>query len=229
MIESGFFASKEIERADGKKVGDRLYDDGHFAAYYAALVSSGVILTSAASLQVRAGTNMTLTVGDGQAMLEGRWLRATNGETVTIPNSNGAYSRYDRVCVRADYAARECRLVVIQGAAASSPTPPAIVRDGGRFDISLAVVRVPAAATRITQADIADTRFDNSVCGIVTGLIDQIDTTDLFAQFSAQWYDFVNQLGESEYVTIINEDVVAREMARKALRREGLSKKLNLI
>lgn len=42
-----------------------------------------------------------------------------------------------------------------------------------------------AGAAEITQADITDTRPDETVCGFVKGVIEQISTKNLFAQYQA--------------------------------------------
>ena len=49
----------------------------------------------------------------------------------------------------------------------------------------MATVEVFAGTIRITQAQIKDTRLDNTVCGLVTGVVEQIDTTGLYNQFES--------------------------------------------
>ncbi len=202
-IEYGFFASVNQ---------DRIYSDTDFANYYKSLVGNGVILSSAEALQVTAGSNMTLFVNPGGAMIEGRYCRVVGKESVVIPNSDGTCPRYDRVVIRCDYSERSCGLSVIKGTPGVNPAVPDIIRDGTYFDISLCTVYVESGITSITQTVISDTRSDNSVCGWVTGLISQIDTTDLFLQFEAQWIDFINQLGESDHVTITTVDPEMRDV-----------------
>jgi hypothetical protein len=58
--------------------------------------------------------------------------------------------------------------------------------------MELAEIYVSAGATAITAANITDKRADTSVCGYVTGLVDQIDTTDMWAQLQADfetWFE----------------------------------------
>lgn len=219
-VEYGFFQGRDR---------DRVYSDEHFAKYYAALVSSGVILSSALALQVVSATNMTLKINAGSAMLEGRWFRVVDSETITIPNANGVNSRYDRVVIRCDYSERKCSLVVISGVPASAPVMPNIVRDGTYFDISLCTVLVGVGVTKILQANITDTRSDNTVCGFVTGLINQIDTTALFAQFQSTWNDFVSKLGGDEHVTINVTDFEARADIAKVRQRVPISQMVKFI
>lgn len=52
-----------------------------------------------------------------------------------------------------------------------------------------------AGAVEITQADITDTRPDETVCGFVKGVIEQINTKNLFAQYQAAfeaWFKNLN-------------------------------------
>ena len=99
---------------------------------------------------------------------------------------------------------RACSIYVKSGQASTSPTAPALTRTtGGTWELSLAQIYVAAGATSIAQSDITDERANTSVCGYVTGLIDQIDTTDLFAQYDAafdakeqeiqDWFDSVRE------------------------------------
>ena len=65
-------------------------------------------------------------------------------------------------------------------------------------ELCLAYVYVEASATAITQADITDTRSDTSVCGWVTGLIEQVDTSTLFAQWEAAYQQGIADIESAE-------------------------------
>ncbi len=220
MIDYGFFASYD---------NDRVYSDEHFAEYFSSFISDGVFLSSASSLQVMKKQNMTLSINDGMAMIEGRWFKVKNGADIVIPNANGSYSRYDRIVIRCNYASRLCELVVINGIPAKNPVIPSIVRDGTYFDLSLAVVLVGAGVTTISQADITDTRSDSAVCGFVKGLVDQIDSTSVFAQYQDWWVQFVNGLGNSSNVSINSIDTLLRSNVKTHLANTPISQSLKLI
>lgn len=202
----GFFADSN---------GDRLYSDSDFAAYFADFIRNGVYAKCASSLQVTENHNMTLKVCSGVGFINGRWYRSNDDENITVAPADGTYSRYDRIVLRCDYAARSVYLFDIAGSPAASPVTPDLVRNGSFFDIALATVFVPQATVTIKQENISDTRGDNSVCGWVTGLVQQIDTSNLFAQFSAAWADFIAKLGTDDHVTITTEDVNAREQIKE--------------
>ena len=56
--------------------------------------------------------------------------------------------------------------------------------------MSLALIRVNKQTTTLTNAMITDTRADSSVCGWVTGLIQQVDTSTLFTQWQTAYSDY---------------------------------------
>lgn len=207
MIRFGFFADAN---------GDRVYDDTDFAAYFAAFVSNGVFASSASSMQVLAGTNMTVNISPGWGFINGRYAEIdANGETATIAAADGTYARYDYLCLRCDFAQRSFYIYDNAGTPSASPTPPALTRDGSFYDLALAKIYVPQAATAIAQTQITDTRGNSELCGWVTGLIQQINTTSFFAQYEAEWAAFVEQLGDDDHVTITTSDTEARAAIRE--------------
>lgn len=216
----GFFADNN---------GDRLYSDTHFAQYFADFIGNGVYAKSAETLQVVSNTNMTLKVKAGIGFIQGRWYRSTADENISVAASNGTYGRYDRIVLRCDYAARSIYIYDLVGTPAASPVAPDIVRNGSYYDIALATVYIGQAVTSIAQTNITDTRGNNSVCGWVTGLVQQIDTTNLFAQYAAAWADFVAQLGDDDHVTITTVDTENRAKLRQLQDNVPLSTLMRMI
>ena len=53
------------------------------------------------------------------------------------------------------------------------------------YELALADVRVGASSSYIFQSDIVDLRFDSELCGMVTALIDQLDTSAFAQQLDA--------------------------------------------
>jgi hypothetical protein len=60
------------------------------------------------------------------------------------------------------------------------------------YELSLAQVKIKAGAVSVSPADIVDERFNGNVCGIVTHLFEQVDTTEIFAQFTAAFENSIN-------------------------------------
>ena len=191
--ECGFFNAQLV----GEEY-DRVYLAEQFAAYFASFIGNGVFGSSMQQLEVTANNDMTTNVLSGQAWINGWWYRNTDVYTLSHSVADGILSRIDIVVLRWDHSARDMYLAVIEGTPSANPIKPPIVRNADYYDLQLCEVSIPAGSIRITQAQITDTRLDNSVCGLVTGVVDQIDTTTLFNQFES-YFDEFKQFYENDY------------------------------
>mgnify|MGYP000850253948 FL=1 len=163
--------------------GDREYDDDDLAEYSGGFVTHGVF---GGDLAVAPGSGMTVTLPAGRAYVGPAWKvrKYYNDSPLTLPiaNADGVLNRRDIIVLRSDVNDRSVTAKVIQGEFASNPVAPAIVRDAEQYDIELCEVSIPAGTTEITGALITDKRLDSSVCGIVTGVMQQVDTTTFYNQ-----------------------------------------------
>jgi len=185
--ECGFFNAQLV----GEEY-DRVYLAEQFAAYFASFIGNGVFGSSMQQLKVLAQdtANMSVKVGSGQAWINGWWYRNKDAYTLDIDVADGALSRIDLIVLRWGQTERDMWLQVIKGTPSANPVAPSISRGVDYYDLQLATVSIPAGAIKVTQAQITDTRLDNSVCGLVTGVVDQIDTTDLYNQFDSYFENF---------------------------------------
>ena len=166
---------------------DRAYNADDFAKYLSDLIGNGVIYNISTALQVTVKTNMKVNVLAGMAFLQGRKYENTTPLELTIPTANGSLPRIDRVVVKLDKTNRTIAAVIKAGTASSVPSAPVLAQTADVYEISLARIHVKANTTAILASDITDERLDEAVCGIVTGLIQQIDASTLFAQLEAQF------------------------------------------
>ncbi|MBQ8781256.1 MAG: hypothetical protein IJZ72_06250 [Oscillospiraceae bacterium] len=199
--EYGFFTSSG---------GDRKYTAEDFCAFFSDFFTDGISAKEMTGFQVHPSHGMTLEINHGTAYVKGKWYRKSTSQTIELPLSDTAYDRYDAVVIRCDYSKREIYIGISQGTPSAEPERPSPRRDDSAYELVLAYICVKANSYEITGADITDTRFDSSLCGIVTNVVKSIDTTDLFAQYQAAWNDFIAQLGESDNVTINTEDAETR-------------------
>jgi hypothetical protein len=176
-IKYGFFNSVD---------GDRLYDAEDLSRYLHGIVSSGVYADRPDSFQVLANGNTTLTLQPGRAMLDGHYLESDEPLTFKLEDA-GAKDRIDAVVLCLDMANRSCRIYIKTGTPSAKPEPPAREYNDTLKEWILATVYVRKLTVAITQSSVTDTRSDSSVCGWVTGLIDQVDTSTLFAQWEAAY------------------------------------------
>lgn len=169
---------------------DRIYNAEDVTSYLDKIVGNGVFPTPSTQLKVTAGTGLQVTVAAGQGWIDGHKLINTAALNLSIDAADVLLDRIDRVVFYADYTARQMGVKVVKGTAASNPTAPALVRSSSEYQMSLATVQIPKTATTLTNAQISDTRADSNVCGWVAGLIQQLDTSQLFTQWETAYSQF---------------------------------------
>ena len=186
--------------------GDRTYNADQISEYFLKLISNGVFATPSNSMQVTATSGLNVKVSAGWGFINCKWVKNDNDYALQLDAADTSFARIDRVVLHLDTTSthRCITIEVKKGTPAATPAPPALTRESGVYELSLAQIAIAANATSITQANITDERADTSVCGYVTGLIDQIDTTNLFAQFTAAfdtWFDEIKD--EVQSTTIV--------------------------
>jgi len=179
---------------------DREYNAEDVTSYLDGLVGNGVFPTPSTSLQVRASSGMNVIVGAGSGWIHGHKLVNTADLTLAIEASDVVLNRIDSVIFYVDHTAREMGIEVKKGALGATPAAPALQRDDERWEMCLAQIYVAKQAVAITAAATTETRANSSLCGIVQGLIQQIDTTTLWEQqqaaFDAWFEDVQSQFQE---------------------------------
>ena len=168
---------------------DRKYDADDFNYLLRKLISNGGFASPSNNLQVTAGTGMNIIIKKGEARLDWKWFISDSDEILQIDAADVSLNRMDRIVIRIDFTARTIGFAIKKGTGATNPIIPDIQRDTTMFELGLAVVSVPKQTTALTQSLITDTRLDAGVCGVVTGLIDQVDTTTLFNQYQTAFQE----------------------------------------
>ncbi len=186
--------------------GDRIYQAEDFRAYFAQFIGNGVFYANANALKVVESSGMHVNVNAGAGWIAGAGYINDSTLQLTLANADGALNRIDRVVLRCSYTERDVYVAVKQGSLSAQPTAPALTRDADNYELALADVYVAAGATSITQAEITDQRLNTTVCGIVTGLIEQADTTDIFTQFESYLTQF-----KAQYIADIESWTAAQE------------------
>lgn len=170
--------------------GDRKYSAEDWAAYFALFLSNGVFYSSADKLKVTAYEGMKIKVGKGAGFIAGRMYMLEADTTITLDTADGALNRIDRIVLRCDYTNRLITIAVKKGSYSASPTAPELTRDADAYELALADVYVAAGVVTITTANITDQRLNTALCGIVTGLVEQADTQEIFDEFYAYLQEF---------------------------------------
>lgn len=173
----------------GNPIYDRAEEASFFAEFFASFIGNGVYPNPSTGMQVLANNGLSLKIQPGKCFINGYFgLVEDGGEAITIETADSNYNRIDRIVARWDLELRKIIPFVLKGTPASNPAAPSLTRNSNIYEIALADVAVKANATTITQANITDRRLDTSLCGIVTGVIQQLDTTTLFNQYQT-WFE----------------------------------------
>ena len=176
---------------------DRRYKSNDFRAYYALFLGNGVFYNNANALKVIEGDGMTVMLSIGNAFIEGAGYRNTSVKAIKLDMADGVLARIDRIVIRNDYKVRDTYSAVLKGSYSAQPQAPALTRNADAYEIAVADILVKKGAVSITQADITDTRLNKEICGIVTGLVQQADTTEIFNPFEMYFEGFKEQTGIS--------------------------------
>lgn len=196
--------------------GDRKYKAEDWASYFGTLIGNGVFPNPATNLQVVPGASgLTVTVHAGKAWINGYYYNNTDDLTLTLPTPDGSKKRIDRIVVRWSLSDRKISTAVKSGTAATNPSAAVLQRDSDVYELAIADVLVGVAATSLSSASITDRRYDSTLCGVVTGTVQQIDTSAFAAQVQSflddseaeftSWLDGIqNVLDESTAGNLLN-------------------------
>lgn len=182
-VTCGFFNSKN---------GDRKYNAEQMSMYFDKLITSGVFPNPSTQLQVMESTGMTVNVLPGRGIINCRWINNDANYPLTIDASDVSLDRIDAVIMKLDLTedVRDIHLEVKKGTPSSNPFAPEMTRSEYVQEYCLATIRIRRLADTISQSDITDTRPNTAICGWVTALIQQVDTSTLFNQWQTAYEEF---------------------------------------
>lgn len=184
---SGFFDAELIEVPGGTDYWDREYLAAQFAKYFSMFIGNGVYGGTANALKVEAtGNGLEIVMRPGYAMINGFWYYNDTDKYVTLTPNATATARVDGIMIQYDPVTRKIASLVAVGRTT--------VDRSGEYELRLSRVTVGVGATVLSNAVVTDDRADNAVCGFVTGLIDVVQTSDLFSQFTAMFLEWFNDM-----------------------------------
>ena len=160
--------------------GDRKYKSSDFAEYFSTFIGNGVFPNPSTNLLVTSNGDMTINLSPGFAWINGYMYHNTDNLTLTVEHADSALKRVDRVVLRCDFINREIKAYIKEGVFSSNPVAPTLERGVNAYELSIAEILVEAGAISVQQSKITDTRLDDSVCGIVTQTVKEIETSELY-------------------------------------------------
>ena len=186
---SGFFNARKTEEGTY----DREYDAEQFAEYFANFVSNGVYVNPTNQLKVvfngSSSKPFVVVVRKGKAYIDGYWYELTEDMEVTIPANTKPYVIKDVICCTLDKTERKVSIILKEDVTSDMP-----VNNNTQHDLVLSTILVHPNVSKLNAEDITDKRPDKTYCGFVTGLVDQIDTTELFQQYDEAFKTWFNEI-----------------------------------
>lgn len=195
-IISGIFPSEIVDIDEsGLPIYDRAVDEEYFAKYHSEFLSNGVYANPSNNFQVMANELMKLKLKAGSCFINGYYAYDNFDGEITLEPASSDLNRIDRIVTRLDRINRKISIEVKKGAyGTTSYSAPSLQRDDDIWELGLADVLVKKGTTQIVQANITDLRAIQEYCGYVYNPMQNIDTTDLFAQYDNSfevWFQHV--------------------------------------
>lgn len=174
-----------LKQSDGTY--DRVYNSDQISEMFEGLLSDGVFESVGDALIVKEKSGLTVEVGTGRAWIGDRWMKNDAKLDITLAAAHLTLNRWSAIVIRADYSNRVITIEEKAGTPATTPTKPTMTYNDSIKEKCLAYVYVGKGVTSITQTNITDCRADTSVCGWVTGIVKQVNTSELFLQYQAAY------------------------------------------
>ena len=132
-----------------------------------------------------------LTVAPGLAWMnyddfKGISVCSRESAVLEVPAADNTLGRIDRVVLQFDTDANLTALKLKPGVPSADPQPPAILQNHRQYELGLATIAVPAGSASISQANLTDTRADETVCGVMRDGVTGIPTEELLKQARAR-------------------------------------------
>lgn len=187
MWESGFFNSVN---------GDRVYNAEQMSSIFEGLITDGVYYAIGNKLAVQPSAGMTIQVASGRGWCKKHWFNNTTPYQMTLEASDVTLNRWCAVCIKVDEAdsVRDAKPVLKYSDYATTPVKPTPTNTETVKELILAYIYIKAGATEIKASDITDTRANESLCGWVTGLIEQLNSATLWTQWEALFTEWFSNL-----------------------------------
>lgn len=165
----------------GNPIYDRAVDADFFRWMWRLFFTNGVFANPSSNFQVLAHLGMTVRVKPGACFIQGATGIEENNTDLTIEKAEELTNRTDLIVLRVDFTQNRRLSVEVKKGTTE------LRRDADIWELQLAKIDVKALTQQIKQSDITDTRLKSDVCGVVTGTVQQVDTTEIFNQYMDYW------------------------------------------
>lgn len=177
---------------------DRKYTAEQVSALFDGIITDGVFESIGDKLFTVAGTGMQVLVKSGKAWFNHTWSLNDSALPLGIASADVLLQRYDAVVLEVNKTqeVHANSIKIVTGIPATTPLKPKLIRETNIYQVALAYVLVPPAATAITESMI-EINVGKSTCPFVTGVVQATDIDDLFNQWNGQFGEWFDELKET--------------------------------
>lgn len=162
---------------------DKDYNYKQFLDYFKLFVGNGVFGSPTNQLKVIPGTGLSVIVTEGWAFINGAWYHNDSNKEIALASNGQSSNRVDSIKIRYSDSDRTITTNAYTG-------ETNVIRGDTVYELKIAEIIVPPSAVTVSVTNITDTRTDESVCGLVKGLMEVETTADLFAQYESIFNDW---------------------------------------
>lgn len=173
---------------------DRVYYAEDMNKPYKRVIANGVFATPAGTpstdLQVTsADDGMEIIVAAGDGLFGWKWFENPSDLSIQVSANPTANPRVDSIIVQVnnENESRSGNIIYRTGSPAANPSAPTLVNNETIYEYRIANITVGSGTEVISNSDITDLRGSEE-CPWVTSLIQQVDTSTLFAQWQSAYY-----------------------------------------
>ena len=214
----------------------------HFAGIFTDGIKPNEFGVLGEGLAVEKVSGMTIQVKPGHALFNKKYFRNKANYQITLDDATSE-TRYDCVVVRSDKNKDVNDTYIYVKSLNHLPTSADLERleDESVKEFMLAYVMVQGEYNEIHDGAIFDTRIDESVCGLITGLYRSFSGKEIYNQWQEEFNLFIEKVKEqldglsiftryyqSEYTTSVeNEKIIPIQIAEYEKEFDGLMVNVN--
>lgn len=182
---------------------DRLYDAVEMSEIFDGIINDGVYETIGDRFIIKECDyeNHSVIVGSGRAWFNHTWNKLEDSYVLTLDPPHSAYDRIDAIVIEVDTTNRTNAIKPVYGIPAIDPVKPEIMNTNNLHQHPLCYI------TRKSGQYLIEQRYIENVVGTsetpwVIGVIDIMDASDLYLQWSSSWASFIKEVTE-EWATMV--------------------------
>lgn len=169
--------------------GDRKYDATQISKIFDGIINDGVFQSIGNAFMVTPSANgLAVIVGSGRAWLNHTWNLNDSDMLLTLETADILLNRVDTVVldINNNEESRTNELKILTGTPSEEPVASSLIWENNHKQYAIATIYIPKEAAEVSQDNITY-KVGQAPLPWVTGILETVDTTNMIAQWQAQW------------------------------------------